>query len=66
MVRLDREDAESLLRGKTPQEIYEIVRERVSRSPDAKIKDLDETLEWVVREGYLTQAELNAVEDENS
>jgi hypothetical protein len=66
MVRLDREDAEQLLRGKTPQEIYEIVRDRVSRSPDAKIKDLDETLEWVVREGYLTQAELNAVEDENS
>jgi hypothetical protein len=65
MVRLDREDAEQLLKGKSPREIYEIVRERVSRAPDAKIKDFDETLEWVIREGYVTEAELNAVEDDN-
>jgi hypothetical protein len=65
MVRLDREDAEQLLKGKSPREIYEIVRERVSRAPDAKIKDFDETLDWVIREGYVTEAELNAVEDDN-
>lgn len=64
MVRLDKEDAEALLKGKTPREIYEIVREAVSKSPDAKISDLTETLEWVIREGYATEAELDAVEEE--
>ncbi len=64
MVRLDKEDAEALLKGKTPREIYEIVRETVSRVPDAKISDLTETLDWVIREGYATEAELDAVEEE--
>jgi hypothetical protein len=64
MVRLDKEAAELLLKGKTPREIYEIVRERVSKAPDASINDFIETLEWVVREGYATEAELDAVEEE--
>jgi hypothetical protein len=66
MVRLEKEDAELLLKGKTPREIYDIVRERVSRAPGASINDFIETLEWVVREGYATEAELDAVEEEAS
>jgi len=66
MVRLEKEDAELLLKGKTPREIYEIVRERVARAPGASINDFIETLEWVVREGYATEAELDAVEEEAS
>ena len=66
MVRLGKEDAEQLLRGKTPREVYDIVRERVSKAPNASINDFFETLDWVVREGYATEAELEAVEEENS
>ena len=66
MVRLGKEDAETLLRGKTPREVYEIVRDRVSKAPNASINDFFETLDWVVKEGYATEAELEAVEDENS
>lgn len=66
MVRLDKEDAELLLRGKTPREIYDIVRERVARAPGASINDFIETLEWVVKEGYATEAELDAVEEESA
>ena len=66
MVRLEKEDAELLLRGKSPREIYDIVRERVSRAQGASIDDFIETLEWVVREGYATEAELEAVEEEAS
>ena len=66
MVRLEKEDAELLLRGKSPREIYDIVRERVSRAPGASIDDFIETLEWVVREGYATEAELEAVEEEGN
>jgi hypothetical protein len=66
MVRLEKEDAELLLRGKTPREIYDIVRERVARAPGASINDFIETLEWVVREGYATEAELDAVEEESA
>lgn len=65
MVRLDKEDAEQLLKGKTPREIYEIVRDLISRAPDAKISDFSETLDWVVAQGYATEAELEAVEEEN-
>ena len=65
MVRLDKDAAEQLLRGKSPREIYEIVRERVSQAQGASINDFFETLEWVVREGYATEAELEAVEEEN-
>jgi hypothetical protein len=65
MVRLDKEDAERLLRGKTPREIYEIVRDRVSKAPGASINDFFDTLDWVVKEGYATEAELEAVEEEN-
>ncbi len=63
MVRLDKEDAELLLKGKTPHEIYEIVRDLVSKAPGAKINDFSDTLEWVVKEGYATEAELDAVEE---
>ena len=66
MVRLDKEDAERLLRGKTAREIYEIVRDRVSKAPGASINDFFETLDWVVKEGYATEAELEAVEEENN
>jgi hypothetical protein len=65
MVRLNKEDAERLLKGKTAREIYDIVRDRVSTAPDAKINDLYDTLDWVVREGYATEAELEAVEEDN-
>jgi hypothetical protein len=64
MVRLDKEAAEQLLRGKSPREIYDIVRERCAQSPEA-INDFIETLDWVVKEGYTTEAELEAVEQEN-
>jgi hypothetical protein len=66
MVRLDKEDAELLLKGKTPREIYEIVRDLVSKAPGAKIPDFSETLDWVVKEGYTTEAELEAVEEEGN
>ena len=66
MVRLNKEDAERLLKGRSPREIYNIVRERVAAAPDATFDDLFETLDWVVREGYATEAELDAVEEENS
>jgi hypothetical protein len=65
MVRLDKESAEILLKGKTPREIYDLVREQVSKAPEAKIDDFFETLDWVVKEGYATAAELEAVEEEN-
>jgi hypothetical protein len=64
MVRLSKEDAEQLLKGKTPREVYEIVRDLVSKAPGARINDLSETLDWVVKEGYATEAELEAVEEE--
>ena len=66
MVRMGKDEAEQLLKGKSPREIYEIVRERVSASQDASINDFFETLDWVVKEGYATEAELEAVEEENS
>ncbi len=66
MVRLGKEDAEQLLKGKSPREIYEIVRDRVSKAPDASINDFLETLDWVVQQGYATEAELEAVEEEGS
>ena len=65
MVRMGKDEAEQLLKGKSPREIYEIVRERVSASQDASINDFFETLDWVVKEGYATEAELEAVEEEN-
>jgi hypothetical protein len=64
MVRLDKEDAELLLKGKSAREIYEIVRDRVAKAPGARIDDLSDTLDWVVKEGYATAAELDAVEEE--
>jgi hypothetical protein len=63
MVTLTKEEAEQLLKGKTPREIYELVRARVANGEHA-IKDLNETLDWVVKEGYATEAELDAVEEE--
>ena len=64
MVRLTKEEAEQLLRGKTPRVILDIVRERVSNFPTA-ITDLNETLDWLIREGFVTEAELDAVEEES-
>jgi len=66
MVRMGKEDAEELLKGKTPREIYEIVRDRVSKAPNASINDFFDTLDWVVKEGYTTEAELEAVEEEGN
>ena len=66
MVRLEKEDAELLFKGKTPREIYDIVRDRVARAPGASINDFFDTIEWVVKEGYATEAELEAVEEENN
>jgi len=63
---MDKEDAEVLLKGKSPREIYEIVRDRVAKAPGARIDDLSDTLDWVVKEGYATEAELDAVEEENA
>ena len=65
MVRIDKEAAEVLLKGKTPREIYDLVREQVSKAPDAKISDLTDTLEWVIEQGYATEEQLDAVEEEN-
>jgi hypothetical protein len=63
MVKLTKEEAEQLLKGRTPREIYEIVRTRVADGEHA-IRNLNETLDWVVKEGYATEAELDAVEEE--
>jgi len=63
---MGKEDAELLLKGKTPREIYEIVRDRVSKAPNASINDFFDTLDWVVKEGYTTEAELEAVEEEGN
>jgi hypothetical protein len=65
MVRLDKDSAEQLLRGKSPREVYDIVREQVAKAPDASINDFFETLDWVVKQGYATEAQLEAVEEEN-
>ena len=65
MVRIDKEAAETLLKGKTPREIYDLIREQVSKAPDAKISDLTDTLEWVIEQGYATEEQLDAVEEEN-
>ena len=66
MIRMDKESAERMLRGKSPREIYELVRGLVEKSPDAKFQDLFETLDWVVQQGYATAEELEAVEEENN
>ena len=66
MIRLTKEEADQLFQGKEAREIYEIVRARVEAAPDAKIQDLFETLDWVVKNGYATAEKLEAVEEENS
>ena len=66
MIRMDKESAERMLKGKSPREIYELVRGLVEKSPDAKFQDLFETLDWVVQQGYATAEELEAVEEENN
>jgi hypothetical protein len=63
---MGKEDADVLLKGKTPREIYEIVRDRVAKAPNASINDFFDTLDWVVKEGYTTEAELEAVEEEGN
>lgn len=64
MVRMDKESAEQLLKGKSAREVYETIRDLIDKLPDAKIQDLDDTLNWVINEGYATAEELDAVEDE--
>jgi hypothetical protein len=64
MVRMDKEAAEQLLQGKSPREIYDIVRAQVEKAPDAKIQDLSDTLDWVVANGYATAEQLEAAEEE--
>lgn len=66
MVQMDKEAADKLLQGKTPREIYDIVRAQVEKAPDAKLQDLFDTLDWVVSNGYATAEQLDAVEEENS
>lgn len=65
MVQMDKEAADQLLQGKTPREIYDIVRAQVEKAPDAKLQDLFDTLDWVVSNGYATAEQLDAVEEEN-
>ena len=65
MVQMDKEAADKLLQGKTPREIYDIVRAQVEKAPDAKLQDLFDTLDWVVSNGYATAEQLDAVEEEN-
>ena len=55
MVRMNKEAAEQLLKGKSPREIYDIVRAQVEKAPDAKFQDLFETLDWVVQNGGATR-----------
>jgi hypothetical protein len=64
MIRMDKESADQLLKGKSPREIYDFVRNLVEKSPDAKIQDLFDTLDWVALQGYATAEELDAVEDD--
>ena len=66
MVRMDMEAAEELLRGKSPREIYDVVRDRVAKAPDAKLQDLFDTLDWVVQNGFATTEELDAAEEDNA
>lgn len=66
MVLMDKETAEHELKGKSPREIYDIIRAKVESAPDAKFQDLFETLDWVVQNGYATTEELDAVEEENN
>jgi hypothetical protein len=65
MIRLTKEDAEQLFKGKEAREIYEIVRARVEAAPNAKIQDLSDTLDWVVQNGYATAEQLEEVEENN-
>ncbi len=65
MVRLGEEDL-AQLQGKTPREIYDFVRETVAQAPDASINDFFDTLDWLVHKGVVTEAELEAVEEEEA
>ena len=66
MVRMDMESAETVLKGKSPREIYDVVRAMIENAPDAKINDLFDTLDWVVANGFATAEELEAVEEEGA
>jgi len=65
MVRLG-EEVLAQLQGKTPREIYDYVREAVAQAPDAHINDFFDTLDWLVKKGVVTEAELEAVEEEEA
>lgn len=65
MVRLG-EEVLAQLQGKTPREIYDYVREAVAQAPDAHINDFCDTLDWLVQRGIVTEAELEAVEEEEA
>ncbi len=64
MVRLTGEEADALFKGKTPREIYQIAWDQVANTPRARINDLHDTVIWLVKQGYLTEADLKAIEDE--
>lgn len=66
MIRMDKESADQKLTGKSAMEVYQIVRDLIADLPDAKFQDLDDTLNWVVAQGYATAAELEAAEDANN
>lgn len=66
MVRLTTKEAAVLFKGKIPREIYDIAWDQVSSARDARINDLDDTLTWLVEQGYLSEVELHAIEDDES
>ena len=66
MVRLTTKEAAVLFKGKIPREIYDIAWDQVSNARAARINDLDDTLTWLVEQGYLSEVELHAIEDDES
>lgn len=63
MVRLTTEEAAALFQGKTPREIYELAWDQIANAPRARIDDLHDTVIWLVEQRYLTEADLNAIEE---
>lgn len=63
MVRLTTEEAAALFPGKTPREIYELAWSSVVKARNARIDDLDDTVTWLVEQGYLTEKDLKAIEE---
>jgi hypothetical protein len=63
MIRMTKEQAEEQLKGKSANEVYAIVRDLIANLPDGKIQDLDDTINFVIAEGYATAEEMNAAEE---